>query len=154
MVWHTLCTNSTRHTWLIALSAPESKRNHGPRKQSKHEFCSNIDSSHWAWFHTYCTKLHPNKWMVHMIHERERSNIKYWCITAQSYWVEFTAMWIVKYCTFINIIEGKRILRVSIIGLTSGNYIYYHKGIELLNIWEILGNYEMISKLNKNEMQF
>ena len=63
-------------------------------------------------------------------------------------------MRIVKYCTIIDIIEGKRILRVSIIGLTSGNYIYYHKGIELLNIWEILGNYEMISKLNKNEMQF
>ena len=33
----------------------------------------------------------------------------------------------------------------------AGNYIYPHEAIELLNIWAILGNYETISKFNKNE---
>ena len=43
-----------------------------------------------------------------MIYERERSNIKYWCIIAQSYWVEFTLMWTVKddYYTIIGMEES------------------------------------------------
>ena len=45
----------------------------------------------------------------------------------------------------------KRILDVSIIGLTLGNYIYDHEVIELLNISAILSNDETISKFNKNE---
>ena len=48
----------------------------------------------------------------------------------------------------------KRILDVSRIGLTLGNNIYSHEAIELLNIWSILGNYETISKFNKNETKF
>ena len=33
----------------------------------------------------------------------------------------------------------QRILDVSMIGLTLGNYIYSHEAIESLNIWAILG---------------
>ena len=70
-----------------------------------------------------------------MTHERERIS-NYWCITAQSYW------------EYIR----KHILDVLIIDLTLGNYIYSHEAIELLNIWEILGNNETISKFNKNSL--
>ena len=83
-----------------------------------------------------------------MIHERYRSNIKYSRITAQLYGVQFTLMWTIKYCTIIDIFIRKRILDVSIIGLTLSNYVETY---ELFNIWAILGNYETISKFNKNE---
>ena len=52
-----------------------------------------------------------NVWFT-IIHEREWSSIKYWCINGQSFWVEFTLMWIVIHCIIINVKESEYLIQM------------------------------------------